>query len=174
MVAAFFAQTGVPMLCNTSLNDQGEPIIDTIGEAINFCLRRGVRVAYLSGHRVEFTHADRYTSDSPLPRQHEKFSIVSDERSGAIREQCNPHGLSDMDLFLYLSDLELVDQYDLTRAEDARQVQAILHDRLAARPKLRAEAELTMHRNAVHFSAFGSHPLVPHRPDADALSDLRA
>lgn len=39
----FNEMTGVPILCNTSLNDKGEPIIDTILEAFNFALRKRLR-----------------------------------------------------------------------------------------------------------------------------------
>jgi carbamoyltransferase len=49
---AFRAATGVPMLCNTSLNDKGEPIVDTAAEALNFCVRKGIKVIYLEGRRV--------------------------------------------------------------------------------------------------------------------------
>jgi len=52
-IDAFREATGVPMLCNTSLNDKGESIVDTAAEALNFCVRKGVRVAYLAGRRVE-------------------------------------------------------------------------------------------------------------------------
>ncbi|MDI2130077.1 carbamoyltransferase C-terminal domain-containing protein [Yinghuangia seranimata] len=51
-LAAFRDATGVPMLCNTSLNDKGEAICDTAAEALTFCVRRGIRVAYVSGRRI--------------------------------------------------------------------------------------------------------------------------
>jgi predicted NodU family carbamoyl transferase len=50
---AFRAATGVPVLCNTSLNDKGEAVVDTAAEALNFCVRKGVRIAYVSGRRIE-------------------------------------------------------------------------------------------------------------------------
>ena len=52
VLTAFFRRTGVPMLCNTSLNDKGEPIVDRAAEAINFCVRKGIRVAYVDGMRI--------------------------------------------------------------------------------------------------------------------------
>jgi carbamoyltransferase len=52
-IDAFRAATGVPMLCNTSLNDRGESIVDTAAEALNFCVRKGIGVIYLAGRRVE-------------------------------------------------------------------------------------------------------------------------
>ncbi|NEE17553.1 hypothetical protein G3M58_65210, partial [Streptomyces sp. SID7499] len=51
-LAVFHEATGVPMLCNTSLNDKGEPIVDRADDAITFCARRGVEVAYINGRRV--------------------------------------------------------------------------------------------------------------------------
>ncbi|MFJ1777325.1 carbamoyltransferase C-terminal domain-containing protein [Streptomyces anulatus] len=51
-LAVFNEATGVPMLCNTSLNDKGEPIVDSVDDAITFCARRGVEVAYINGRRV--------------------------------------------------------------------------------------------------------------------------
>ena len=35
ILVKFFKKTGVPMLCNTSLNDKGEPIINTVDEKMN-------------------------------------------------------------------------------------------------------------------------------------------
>lgn len=39
----FYKRTGVPLLCNTSLNDRGEPIINTISETLNFALNKKFR-----------------------------------------------------------------------------------------------------------------------------------
>ncbi|MFL5913204.1 MAG: carbamoyltransferase C-terminal domain-containing protein [Gaiellaceae bacterium] len=73
-IGAFAARTGVPMLCNTSLNDKGEPIVDTAAEALNFCVRRGVRVAYLGGRRVALRQAaDRPAPEGPEPRARARF-----------------------------------------------------------------------------------------------------
>jgi hypothetical protein len=166
LVAAFGRRTGVPILCNTSLNDNGEPIIDTIAEAVNFCLRRRIPVAYLNGRRVLLRHFDSYRVDTPLPRTHEPFSVVPPERAAALRAELNPHDLSDLHLFLYLSDLELGARQEIDTAQGAEAVRDLLDARLAADPGLRGSAERTMERNALHFSAYGWHPLIPHRAEA--------
>jgi len=44
---------GVPILCNTSLNDYKEPIIETPEEAIYFALKKDIKVVYLNGVRLE-------------------------------------------------------------------------------------------------------------------------
>lgn len=76
-LVAFRAATGVPMLCNTSLNDKGEPIIDTAAAALTFCLRKRIRVAYVCGRRVALVpHAPSGAArpDRPRPRRTAYFS----------------------------------------------------------------------------------------------------
>jgi hypothetical protein len=52
-IEAFRLRTGVPMLCNTSLNEKGEPIVDTAAQALSFAMRKGIAVAYVAGRRVQ-------------------------------------------------------------------------------------------------------------------------
>lgn len=65
---AFYEKTGVPILCNTSLNDKGEPIINRIEEAINFCLRKGIKICYINGNRLTLKSRSDYPSSIPYPR----------------------------------------------------------------------------------------------------------
>jgi predicted NodU family carbamoyl transferase len=50
-IRAFFEATGVPIVCNTSLNDRGEPIVDDASQALNFCFRKGIAIAYVGRRR---------------------------------------------------------------------------------------------------------------------------
>jgi predicted NodU family carbamoyl transferase len=59
-IEAFYKETGIPMLCNTSLNDKGEPIVNTAAEALTFCVNKGIRLIYLAGRRVALR-------DEPVP-----------------------------------------------------------------------------------------------------------
>ncbi|WP_062980547.1 carbamoyltransferase C-terminal domain-containing protein [Nocardia anaemiae] len=163
LIAAFDRQTGVPMLCNTSLNDKGEPIIDTMVEALAFCLRRRVQVAYLNGKRIGLRDFESFRGRDPWPRNSRSFAHVPDAVAEKVRREANPHGLTDLQLFLYQYDLDLGDRIDIRTAEGADAVRRELDARLAANPSLRESAERTMERNAVHFSAYGWHPLIPHR-----------
>jgi carbamoyltransferase len=54
-IDAFRQATGVPILCNTSLNDKGEPIVDSAAQGLNFCIRKGIAIAYVDGHRIELS-----------------------------------------------------------------------------------------------------------------------
>ncbi|WP_236792397.1 nodulation protein NodU [Amycolatopsis sp. GM8] len=168
LILAFERRTGVPMLANTSLNDKGEPIIDSIVEALHFCLSRGIRVAYVNRTRIELQGFAEFTADGPRPRTRAPFTDLPAERVRAVRDRDNPHQLPDLLLHLYLADLPLSQRLDIRDPEQARQVRIELDRRLADDPGLRVRAERTIERNAVHFAAFGTHPLVPHRSDDDA------
>lgn len=76
-MTAFHAATGVPIVCNTSLNDRGEPVVDTAAEALTFCVRKGIRIAYLSGRRVLLRAEPcppAAVPDAPRPRAEHWFA----------------------------------------------------------------------------------------------------
>jgi hypothetical protein len=64
-IAAFHRATGVPVLCNTSLNDKGEPIVNTAAEALTFCVRKGLTVAYVEGRRIALRPAELVSTPPP-------------------------------------------------------------------------------------------------------------
>ncbi|MFF7636241.1 carbamoyltransferase C-terminal domain-containing protein [Kitasatospora sp. NPDC008050] len=70
-IEAFGLSTGIPMVCNTSLNDKGEPVVDTAAQALNFAIRKGIAVAYIAGRRVRLRTDAR--NQSPVPtRRHDR------------------------------------------------------------------------------------------------------
>lgn len=154
LIAAFYERTGVPMLCNTSLNDAGEPIVDTIPEAFNFCLRKRLRVGYFNGVRVAFCNFEQYPYDGPLPRQHQWFSQVPPPRAAAIREEANPYSLPDLYLYLYLHGTDMPEAHDIRTAEGARVVREIVERRLEEDPELCRITQEKMER-ARTVSAYG-------------------
>lgn len=80
-LSAFANQTGVPILCNTSLNAKGEPIVQSATEALEFCLAKGIRVAYVNGIRVELkVPAPQGPAAGPRPRRLELFAGQEAER----------------------------------------------------------------------------------------------
>jgi hypothetical protein len=164
LVAAFGRRTGVPILCNTSLNDAGEPIIDTIAEAVNFCLRKRLSVAYFNGRRVRFGNFEDYRETRPLPRTEEPFAGVPPEVAARLRAEHNPYGLSDVQLYLYLTDLVLCDEQDIRTKAGAAVVGDTADARLAADPGLAASVRRAMDKNRVHFSAYGWQPLIAEKP----------
>ncbi|MEV7419553.1 carbamoyltransferase C-terminal domain-containing protein [Streptomyces sp. NPDC089919] len=76
-MTAFHAATGVPIVCNTSLNDRGEPIVDTAAQTLTFCVRKGIPVAYLGGRRVLLRtepNPPAAVPDGPRPREDHWFA----------------------------------------------------------------------------------------------------
>ncbi|WP_410646475.1 carbamoyltransferase C-terminal domain-containing protein [Amycolatopsis sp. cmx-4-54] len=108
------AATGVPILCNTSLNDKGEPIVQNASQALNFCLRKGVSVAYVSGVRLELDGTD-YGADMPARRPLADMAAPTED-SAALRARLNPHGLDELYLNLWLRVPELKTGFDPANA----------------------------------------------------------
>ena len=61
-----YEKTGVPILCNTSLNDAGEPIINTVDQVFNFALRKKITVIYINGMRIALKNHQLYREVKPL------------------------------------------------------------------------------------------------------------
>lgn len=109
LLKTFKERTGIPILCNTSLNDRGEPIINTIGEAFNFAIRKKIEVGYINGHRVEFQHVDEYDEIKPLKRKLDFLNYIkSQNEKENMLKHYNPYGATDDLLYAYyFSDLRL-------------------------------------------------------------------
>lgn len=116
--------TGIPIICNTSLNDKGEPIINTVEQAFNFALRKGIKIIYAYGKRISLKKHMAYRENTFLKRDVELFSkyVKNEEKLFANR---NPHNLSKIDFLLYTFSPELK-KYDITQKEEAMQVSKIL------------------------------------------------
>ena len=84
ILGGFQERTGVPILCNTSLNGKHEPMIDSASQALNFCVRRGVTVAYLGGRRVVLRQsASQVVPDGPEQRNRRLFENQDDSKTAA-------------------------------------------------------------------------------------------
>jgi carbamoyltransferase len=124
LINHFYKSTGVPILCNTSLNDKGEPIINKAEEAINFCLRKGLNVLYINGYRVSLKNHHLFLENSPQKRRIE-INDLSDSEKKALWRQVNPHNIPIKVLDFYREPLEHVrflNQYDIKKEDDAKQM----------------------------------------------------
>jgi len=122
---AFREKTGVPMICNSSLNDKGEPIVDRVEEAIGFCLRKGVRVLYMNDKRIAFRTGctDSASTSSPEPRVYQ-IGTQTAARKRQLLDEMNPHGLPVAALIFLKETLEYETgrSYDLYKKEDVTQI----------------------------------------------------
>ena len=100
---AFWRATAVPVLCNTSLNDKGEPIVDTVAEALTFCIRKGIEVIYVGGRRVGLRRqedCEREAPAGPLAREGRCFFAGQEASRDVIWNGWLERGYSEAAMFL--------------------------------------------------------------------------
>lgn len=124
VVSKFKDLTGVPIICNTSLNDKGEPIINNLEQAINFSLRKEIRIIYAYGRRICLKNHKAYHENTYLKRDNDIF-IREEEEKKLFLLKVNPHHLSMLDLLIYRYSPSLR-MYDITKKDDASKIKSIL------------------------------------------------
>ena len=120
-IRKFKEKTGIPILCNTSLNDKGEPIVNRIEEAINFALRKGIKIAYINGKRIEFYRHQEYDMSETAPRSIQ-FVKFSDGEKELLLNSLNPHNVPKDVLIFYYYRPELKTKFNLSDKEDVRKL----------------------------------------------------
>ena len=123
VISDFEKITGVPMVCNTSLNDKGEPIINTIEQAINFALRKNIRIIYAYGIRICLKNHEQYTEKKFLKRNDDVFMKYKGELKTLFTE-INPYDLSILDFLIYLYNPSL-HSFNLSIEKDVKQLKMI-------------------------------------------------
>lgn len=118
LIKIFYENTGIPILCNTSLNDKGEPIIDSVSQMFNFVLRKHIKVAYVNGIRIEFKNFETYKESSPKKR-YEWYINTVDEKD------INPYMLTKDEIEYYVYNPQLY-VYDIKQYDDVKQLKAII------------------------------------------------
>jgi hypothetical protein len=124
-ILAFYEATGIPLICNTSLNDRGEPIIDLFEQCVNFALRKRICIIYFNGMRIELENAGEYPDTMPFPRSLSLFAPLTEEEISDARKRWNPYGITREQLDLYLNIPEL-GSYDIHNEKDVRALVRIL------------------------------------------------
>ncbi len=120
VVSSFKEKTGVPIICNTSLNGPGEPIINKIEEALSFALQKRIRIVYINGIRLELEGFDKYTEKGPLLREMKKYYDLHEKDKQNFMKQWNPYGVCLEDLQIYYYTSELRDRLDLKKSFDVK------------------------------------------------------
>lgn len=123
VIKDFQKLTGIPIVCNTSLNDKGEPIINTIEESLNFALRKGIRVIYAYGMRICLKNHLLYNEDKFLKRDEDIFYKYKNDKIKILSE-INPHKLPLFDLLLYFYNPTL-QQFDIKNIRDVKKIHKV-------------------------------------------------
>lgn len=120
LIKAFGEDTGIPIICNTSLNDREEPIVDRIEEALNFALRKKIKIVYFNGQRLELQNHSLYNEVSPCKRAISFQSYRDNDEKQTLLKVYNPYNIPRDALIFYYHRPELFERYDISKAEDAR------------------------------------------------------
>lgn len=119
LLEAYKADSGIPLICNTSLNDKGEPIIDGIDEAFNFALRKKMGVIYINGERVELCNHEAFIETQPAKRSLNGLMLKMETQKEKRKEEVNPFGLSRREVGYICLFENFKKMYDLQKKDDA-------------------------------------------------------
>jgi len=150
LLDAFETRTGIPILANTSLNDRGEPLVDSASQALNFCVRRGIRVGYIDGLRIELSPdaLSQLPLEKPEARSHSYFSQTA-ARWADYWEEWHELGVTVEDMHVWAWNPDLVNSLDPRSPSDSRVLRRLTPVYMAAMSPLE--------RSYIHHisSAFG-------------------
>ena len=124
MIREIKEKTNVPIVCNTSMNDKGEPIINTLAEAINFALRKKIGIIYAYGHRIVLKNHDLYTEMKWLKRNDWPFVNHRRDRESVMKKY-NPFRLPYQDFLVYMFNPQLR-KMDITKEKDYKKVESMI------------------------------------------------
>lgn len=130
LISEFYKQTGVPIICNTSLNDRGEPIVNRPCEALHFALKKGIKVAYINDKRVELKNQDKYIDQAVVEPIINIY--LPDETAQVEKEKVNPYQLSCKEIGFY-SWMKLFKEYSLTDQKDVKKIKRIIKMMVASK-----------------------------------------
>ena len=123
----FYQKTEVPILCNTSLNDKGEPIINTLEELVYFALNKSIKIAYVNNYRVEFQDIDhKWKNNGVCKRKVEFNEYLSKEEQEKILKEINPFDISGEQLLVFIQNPKLYPKVDLTKKSSLRILDGIM------------------------------------------------
>lgn len=105
-------KTGIPMICNTSLNDKGEPIIEKVEEVLNFALRKKIEVVYINGKRIALRNFHLYKEESPSCRDKNIFIYNNEERQ-KVKERMEELRISKQMMICYFDNIHLLKGIDV-------------------------------------------------------------
>ncbi len=127
----FQQRYGVPIICNTSLNDKGEPIINTVAEAINFALRKKIKVVYINRNRIELKNHELFKETVCAPRKIDFKSYISDTEKKFYLDELNPFNCSDelIDFYVrYNEDIDITKEKGLKELKISYKVNKKLYE----------------------------------------------
>ncbi len=123
----FDKKVGCAIVCNTSLNDKGEPIIDKLKEALNFALRKNIKIVYVNGRRIELTNHKNFLEDNPKTRETSEFNLFNDENKKKLLNKFNSYNLTKEEYTFYLENSQITKKMSINNVEDVRRIKKLCY-----------------------------------------------
>lgn len=130
VVQAFKEKTGIPIICNTSLNDKSEPIINNLDELFNFAINKRINIAYINGKRVKFIEQNGEIALGVKQRPIDFNKYLSDEEKRLLLEKLNPYHIDKEMITVYIQNPKLYKKIDLKEQSSVRMLQGVLKMRM--------------------------------------------
>lgn len=135
LLKSFYKRTGIPVLCNTSLNDAGEPIVNNINEAIQFALQKGIDAIYVDAkYKIELCREEKLINSGFKMRE----LTYHNPPKGLDVEQFvkgeNPFGLSLEEVTYYFDNPNYFFDKSLKNEEDTKYIKKKTNEYLKKYP----------------------------------------
>ena len=87
---------GFPIVCNTSLNDRDEPIIEQITRALEFAIENKIHCVYVNGVRIKLKNFDEYNGEfNSIPNISVELFGKSDDKVHTYPFRVTTHDIVD-------------------------------------------------------------------------------
>lgn len=126
ILSHFQMMENIPILCNTSLNDKGEPIIDTIDEVFNFALRKGFPIIYINHNRITLKNHSQYPINGPLERTNDFKNYLSYNEKKKELKQLNPYNIQGDLLRVYIQNPNIQKSINLSNKQDVKLLEKLM------------------------------------------------
>lgn len=124
LLKEYYNKTKIPILCNTSLNDKGEPIINTLSEAISFALNKGLKFICVNGEILLELHVQSKVTERSYLRNQEYFHIFDPKIKEDIKK-LNPYNLNRNELTMYYDNPDIFSQFSLDNINDVKYIKKL-------------------------------------------------
>lgn len=125
LLEQFYKKTGIPVICNTSLNDRGEAIIDDPLRAVEFAIEKKINVVYINGNRIAINQEAKYRGEWK-----NRLPYVSLERPDKeeLKLRLNPYKLSEDIICRICKSAKYRKEFNLTDKNDLDKIKKIWKD----------------------------------------------
>ncbi len=130
----FYMKTGIPIICNTSLNDKGEPIVNTIAETFNFCLRKKISILYINGLRIELYNHHLFSEKIPANRDTEGVFRLSLRDKERLIKELNPYNVNLENLIYYYDNKNIFSNFNLKNIKDVNKLKTLASEYIKQYP----------------------------------------